>query len=666
VSESANGQANMPGQDGAGGPDGAAPGTPTGSAPAAGSAARNARSGSAAAGSADVGGLPVGGAQAGTGNGSGPTGTAPGGAAPGGAPRGYPGELRGTHYKWLALSNTTLGMLAATVNASIVIISLPAIFRGIKLNPLTPGNVSYLLWMLMGYLVVSAVLVVTLGRLGDIYGRVKMYNAGFTIFALGALALPFDPLTGPSGALWLIGFRVIQAIGGAMLMANAPAILTDAFPSNQRGTAMGINQVAGISGMFIGLILGGVLAAIDWRLVFIVSVPIGIGGAIWSYLSLREEGIRTPARIDWLGNITFAIGLIALLVGITYGLLPYGGHSMGWTSPLVLSGILGGIAMLVVFCFIELHVAAPMFDLHLLRIRAFAAGISATLLASIARGGLQFMLIIWLQGIWLPLHGYDFKDTPLWAGIFLLPLTGGFVFSGPVSGWLSDKHGARWFASGGLLVSALGFAGLLFIPTNFRYGVFALLIFVAGAGMGLFSAPNAAGIMNSVPAKQRGAASGMLATFQNSGFVLSIGIFFTLMIAGLAATLPTTLTHGLAAQGVPHAVAAKIGSLPPVGSLFAAFLGYNPVAQLLGPTGVLAHLPASRVAVLTGKQFFPQLISGPFHHGLNIVFIMAICLLVIAAGVSLLRGGRYVHEEHEPAEQPAGTGQTALERSGRP
>jgi MFS family permease len=671
VSESANGQANMPGQDGAGGPHSVAPGAPAGAAPAGASGTGGAPIGSTPLGGASmgsstaadvpVGGTQAGGAPAGAGNGSGP-----GGGAPDGAARGVPAGLRRTHYKWLALSNTTLGMLAATVNASIVIISLPAIFRGIKLNPLTPGNVSYLLWMLMGYLVVSAVLVVTLGRLGDIYGRVKMYNAGFTIFALGALALPFDPLTGPAGAMWLIGFRVIQAVGGAMLMANAPAILTDAFPSNQRGTAMGINQVAGISGMFIGLILGGVLAAIDWRLVFLVSVPIGVGGAIWSYLSLREVGIRTPARIDWLGNITFAIGLIALLVGITYGLLPYGGHSMGWTSPLVLSGIFGGIAMLMVFCFIELHLAAPMFDLHLMRIRAFAAGISATLLASIARGGLQFMLIIWLQGIWLPLHGYDFKDTPLWAGIFLLPLTGGFVFSGPVSGWLSDKHGARWFASGGLLLSALAFAGLLFIPTNFKYGVFAVLIFLAGAGMGLFSAPNAAGIMNSVPAKQRGAASGMLATFQNSGFVLSIGIFFTLMIAGLAATLPTTLTHGLAAQGVPHAVAVKIGSLPPVGSLFAAFLGYNPVAQLLGPTGVLAHLPASHVVLLTGKQFFPQLISGPFHHGLNIVFIMAICLLIIAAGVSLLRGGRYVYEEHVPAEQPAGTGQATLERSGRP
>jgi MFS family permease len=585
------------------------------------------------------------------------------GSTPANGAQGHTG--RASRYKWVALSNTTLGMLAATVNASIVIISLPAIFRGIKLNPLTPGNVSYLLWMLMGYLVVSAVLVVTLGRLGDIYGRVKMYNAGFAIFALGALFLPFDPLTGASGAMWLIGFRVIQAFGGAMLMANAPAILTDAFPSNQRGTAMGINQVAGISGMFIGLILGGILAAVDWRLVFIVSVPIGIVGTIWSYLSLKEIGIRTPAKIDWLGNVTFAIGLIALLIGITYGLLPYGGHSMGWTSPFVLSAIFGGLAMLVVFCIVETRVPAPMFDLHLLRIRAFAAGISATLLASVARGGLQFMLIIWLQGIWLPLHGYNFVDTPLWAGIFLLPLTGGFVVSGPVSGWLSDKHGARWFASGGLLVSAAAFAGLLLIPTDFTYAEFAVLIFVAGAGMGLFSAPNAAGIMNSVPAKQRGAASGMLATFQNSGFVLSIGIFFTLMIAGLAATLPSTLTHGLAAQGVPLPIAHQIGGLPPVGSLFAAFLGYNPVAQLLAPTGVLAHLSASHVAVLTGKHFFPQLISGPFHHGLNIVFSMAIFLLIIAAGVSLLRGGKYVHEDSVAEGQGAGAGSAALERTGR-
>ncbi len=553
--------------------------------------------------------------------------------------------FRNGHYKWVALSNTTLGMLAATVNSSIVIIALPAIFRGIHLDPLQASNISYLLWMLMGYLVVSAVLVVTLGRLGDIYGRVRMYNAGFAIFGLGALALPFDPFTGGAGALWLIGFRVIQAVGGAMLMANSPAILTDAFPANQRGTAMGINQVAGISGQFIGLILGGVLAAVDWRLVFIVSVPIGLGGTIWSYLSLREVGVRTPAKIDWLGNVTFAVGLIMLLTGITYGIQPYGGHSMGWTSPLVLTGIGGGLALLVLFCVIETRVISPMFDLGLMRIRAFAAGTGATLLAAIARGGLQFMLIIWLQGIWLPLHGYAYQETPLWAGIYLLALTFGFVVSGPVSGWLSDKHGARAFASGGLLVSALAFGGLLLIPVNFGYPEFAGLIFLAGAGMGLFSAPNAAAIMNSVPARQRGAASGMLATFQNSGFVLSIGVFFSLMIAGLAATLPNTLTSGLTAEGVPGLIAHRIAALPPVGSLFAAFLGYNPVKSLLTPTGVLSRLPAHNAAVLTGKAFFPQLISQPFHHGLVIVFSMAIAVLVIAAAASAFRGGRYVHDE---------------------
>jgi MFS family permease len=568
--------------------------------------------------------------------------------------RGPASRVGSENYKWVALSNTTLGMLAATVNASIVIISLPAIFRGIKLNPLTPGNVSYLLWMLMGYLVVSAVLVVTLGRLGDIYGRVRMYNIGFAVFGLGALALPFDPLTGPAGALWLIGFRVIQAVGGAMLMANSPAILTDAFPADQRGMAMGINQVAGISGQFIGLILGGVLAAVDWRLVFIVSVPIGIGGTIWSYLSLQEAGARTPAKIDCLGNVLFGLGLIGILVGITYGLIPYGGHSMGWTNPLVLAGVFGGVALLIAFCLTELRVKQPMFDLKLLRIRAFAAGNAATLLASIARGGLQFMLIIWLQGIWLVLHGYAFKDTPLWSGIYLLPLTCGFVVFGPLSGKLSDKHGARAFASGGLLVSAAAFAGLIFLPTDFDYPAFATLIFIAGAGMGLFSAPNAAAIMNSVPARQRGAASGMLATFQNSGFVLSIGIFFSLMIAGLASTLPTTLTNGLTAHGVPHAIAHQIGQAPPVASLFAAFLGYNPVHQLLGPTGVLQQLPPAQAAVLTGKQFFPQLLTGPFHHGLEIVFSTAIVFLVIAAGASLMRGGRYVHDEQSVATADAG------------
>jgi MFS family permease len=548
-------------------------------------------------------------------------------------------------YKWVALSNTTLGMLVATINSSIVIISLPAIFRGIQLDPLRPGNVSYLLWMLMGYLVVSAVLVVAFGRLGDIYGRVKMYNAGFLIFTLASIALAFTPDVGPAGALELIGLRIVQGVGGALLMANSMAILTDAFPVGQRGMALGINQVAALAGSFMGLLIGGLLADTNWRAVFLVSVPFGIFGTVWGYLKLREVGQRgVRGRIDWAGNLTFGIGLIAVLVGITYGIQPYGGHTMGWTSPLVLTLLGGGVALLGVFLLVERRSDEPLFHLDLFRIRAFSAGNLAGLLASISRGGLQFMLIIWLQGIWLPLHGYSFASTPLWAGIYMIPLTLGFLVAGPLSGWLSDHHGARPFATGGMLLTAASFGALMVLPIDFSYLVFAALLLANGIGSGLFAAPNTAGIMNSVPARQRGAASGMRATFQNAGFVLSIGLFFSLMIAGLAARLPTTLYSGLTANGVPPATAERIASLPPVGSLFAAFLGYNPVRTLLGPAA-LARLSPAQAANLTGTSFFPRLIAEPFRHGLAIVFLAALVMSVIAAGASWLRGGHYVHQE---------------------
>jgi MFS family permease len=548
-------------------------------------------------------------------------------------------------YKWVALSNTTLGMLVATINSSIVIISLPAIFRGIQLDPLRPGNVSYLLWMLMGYLVVSAVLVVAFGRLGDIYGRVKMYNAGFLIFTLASIALAFTPDVGPAGALELIGLRIVQGVGGALLMANSMAILTDAFPVGQRGMALGINQVAALAGSFMGLLIGGLLADTNWRAVFLVSVPFGIFGTVWGYLKLREVGQRgVRGRIDWAGNLTFGIGLIAVLVGITYGIQPYGGHTMGWTSPLVLTLLGGGVALLGVFLVVERRSDDPLFHLDLFRIRAFSAGNLAGLLASISRGGLQFMLIIWLQGIWLPLHGYSFASTPLWAGIYMIPLTLGFLVAGPLSGWLSDHHGARPFATGGMLLTAASFGALMVLPIDFPYLVFAALLLANGIGSGLFAAPNTAGIMNSVPARQRGAASGMRATFQNAGFVLSIGLFFSLMIAGLAARLPTTLYSGLTANGVPPATAERIANLPPVGSLFAAFLGYNPVRTLLGPAA-LARLSPAQAANLTGTSFFPRLIAEPFRHGLAIVFLAALVMSVIAAGASWLRGGRYVHQE---------------------
>jgi MFS family permease len=553
-------------------------------------------------------------------------------------------------YKWVALSNTTLSMTMATIDASIVIVAMPAIFRGIGLNPLAPGNVTYLLWMIIGYLLVQSVLVVTLGRLGDIFGRVRIYNLGFVVFTAASIALSLDPYTGTHGALWLIGFRMVQAFGGAMFMANTAAILTDAFPANRRGMALGVNQVAGISGQFVGLLLGGLLAQWDWRLVFWINVPIGLFGTVWAYVSLRELAVTRKARIDWVGNIVFALGTTLLLTAITFGIRPYGNSPTAWGDPLVDAGLIGGAALLVFFCFIETKIAEPMFRMGLFRIRAFWSGNLASLLGSIARGGLQFMLVIWLAGIWLPLHGYDFEQTPLWAGIYMLPLTAGFLIAGPISGTLSDRFGARPFATGGLLVAACCFTGLMLLPIDFPYPVFALLIFGNGVGSGLFAAPNTAAIMSSVPAYDRGAASGMRSTFQNSGMSLSIGVFFSLLIAGLASTLPRTLAAGLTSQGVPLATATTISHLPPVSVVFSAMLGYNPVQNLLGPTGVLSKLPAANAATLTGKQFFPTLISGPFHHGLMIVFTAAAIMSVIGAIVSMLRG-KQTRLEEPPAGQ---------------
>jgi MFS family permease len=545
---------------------------------------------------------------------------------------------RGDRYKWIALSNTTMGILIASVDGSIVIISLPAIFRGIGLDPLAPGNIGFLLWIILGYLLVSAVLVVALGRLGDMFGRVRMYNLGFAIFACASIALSLDPLKGAGGALWLIGFRVVQAFGGAMLTANSAAILTDAFPARQRGMALGVNQITALAGQFLGLLAGGLLAAIDWRAVFWVSVPIGVFGTVWSYRSLREIGTRKPGRIDWVGNLTFTAGAGILLAAITYGIQPYGGHSTGWTNPLVFGGLSGGVFLLVVFCVAEIRIAEPMFQLGLFRIRAFAAGNLAALLTAIARGGMQFTLIIWLQGIWLPLHGYDFERTPLWAGIFMLPLTIGFLFGGPVSGYLSDRFGARLFSTTGLLLVAASFVGLLALPVAFSYPAFAALLFVSGVGQGMFSAPNTSAIMGSVPPEQRGVASGMRSTFQNSGTALSIGVCFSLMIAGLASSLPRTLQSGLQAQGVPAGTASQVAGLPPVSTLFATFLGDNPISHLLGPSGVLHTLPTQNVSTLTGTRFFPELVSGPFHHGLVTVFGMGTAMALIAALASVLRG----------------------------
>jgi MFS family permease len=589
---------------------------------------------------------------------------------------GQPGPTLSPRYKWVALVNTTMGVLMVTIDGSIVLIAMPDVFRGIKLDPLTPGNSFYLLWMILGFLVVTSVLVVSLGRLGDMYGRVRIYNLGFAIFTFFSLVLSITWMTGPPAAIFLIVGRIFQGVGGAMLFANSGAILTDVFPVNQRGMALGINGVAATSGTFIGLVAGGLLAPINWRLIFLVSVPIGLFCTVWAYTKLHDVVPPRRTSIDWAGNLTFAVGLIAVMTGITFGIEPHGHSNMGWTNPVVIGALSVGVALLVVFAVIERRVAEPMFRLPLFRIRAFTAGTLASFLSAVGRGGLMFMLIIWLQGIWLPLHGYDFARTPLWAGIYMLPLTLGFLIAGPISGILSDRFGARPFATAGMLLTALSFVLLDILPVNFNYWAFAPLLLMMGLSNGLFMSPNRAAVMSSLPPGDRGAGSGMTTTFQNSAQVFSIGIFFTLMIVGLSAVLPSTMYSGLVQQGVSPQVASQVAHLPPVSTLFAAFLGYNPMQHLLGPT-VLAHLPAGHAAILQGRSFFPNLISAPFRQGLHTAFDFAIAACLIAAGASWLRGERYVHTEDkvvriiEPGSaaidpsaitQPAAGSSTPLER----
>jgi MFS family permease len=561
------------------------------------------------------------------------------------------GTTHPSRYKWIALSNTTLAVLLATLDASITLIAMPAIFRGIKLNPLVPANSFYLLWMILGYLVVSSVLIVSLGRLGDMYGRVKIYNLGFVIYTVASLLLAVDWMTGRAGADYLIVFRIVQGVGGACLLANAAAIITDAFPVNQRGMALGINNIVGVSGMFVGLILGGLLAPIDWRLVFLISVPVGLFGTVWGYLKLEERSQPKRASIDWWGNATFAMGLVLVMVAVTYGIRPYKGHATGWGSPRVLALLAGSIVSLTAFVAVERRVAAPMFNLALFRIRAFTFGTLSTFLAAIARGGLMFMLIIWLQGIWLPLHGYSFTETPLWAGIYMLPLTVGMLLAGPTSGFLSDRFGARPFATGGMLGAALSFGLMMLLPTDFTYWVFALVLFLTGVSMGMFASPNRAAVMNSLPPGARGAGGGMNQTFQNSAQVLSVGIFFTLLIIGLASSLPTAAQAGLQAHGLSASVAGRVAHAPPISILFAAFLGYNPIQSLVG-SHALTAVGAHARAVLTGPAFFPHLISGPFREGLHTAFVFAIVACLIAAAASLLRGGRYEYVEEPSPDTP--------------
>ncbi len=554
-------------------------------------------------------------------------------------------------YKWVALSNTTLGVLMASVNGTITLISLPAIFNGININPLT--SFQYLLWILFGYSVVTATLLVSFGRLSDMYGRVRLYNLGFAIFTVGSILLYLTPNAGDAGALELVFFRIVQGIGGAFLFANSAAIITDAFPHNERGKALGINQVAALAGSLLGLTAGGILVTLNWRYVFLVSVPIGMAGTAWSYLKLKELGtIRKNQRLDILGNATFGVGLTVILIAVTYGLIPYGSSQMGWSDPWVIAGLVGGVALLVAFPFIETRVADPMFRLDLFRNRMFSAANLAGVLGAVGRGGVMIMLIILLQGIWLPLHGYSYASTPFWSGIFMLPMMAGFIVMGPLSGYLSDRYGARGFSTLGMAITGSTFVALSFLPYNFDYLPFAIILFVMGLGSGMFASPNTASIMNSVPSEHRGAASGMRATLQNTGSTVSQALFFTIIISALSSNLPGALATALTNAGAPQLVKA-FNNIPPTGALFAAFLGYNPIGSILSSPQLLPlvkTIPQNALGVLEGNTFFPNAIAPAFMSALQLSFYIGAALSFAAAVASLLRGQRYIYEVEEAKE----------------
>lgn len=558
----------------------------------------------------------------------------------------------GKGYKWIALSNTTLGVLMAAMNSSILLISLPAIFRGLNVNPLEPSESGYLLWMMLGYMVITATLLVTLGRLSDMWGRVKLYNLGFVIFTVGSILLFLTPSSGNAGALEIIIFRLVQGVGGGFLIANSTAILTDAFPLNERGMALGLNMVAVLAGSLVGLVVGGLMSTLWWRAVFLISVPVGVFGTVWAYKMLREQAaIRGARRIDLLGNICLGGGLTIFLVAMTYGIMPYGTSNTGWGNPWVIAGLVVGLALIALFIYVETRVKEPLFDMHLFKIRSFSMGCAAQLMSALAYGGFQFAIIVWLQGIWLPLHGYNFEDTPFWSAIYIIPLLVGFMLFGVAGGWLSDRIGQRGLTTGGMLALAIGFAILTFFPVDFAYLPFALVLFLIGSAFGVFASPNTAAIMNALPRQYRGVGSGMRSTFQNVGSPLSLALIFSVLVVALGSRLPAAILSGLTQAGVPAQAATQVSRLPPTGALFASFLGYNPMQTLL-PPAVIQGLSAAQQSNILSTHFFPGVIGEPFIAALHVVFWLSVGLALLAAIFSALRGERFAYEELE--EQHAG------------
>lgn len=542
-------------------------------------------------------------------------------------------------YKWVVLANTTMGGLMASINSTIVMISLPAIFRGLNINPTAPSNFVLLLWVLMGYMLVTAAFLVTFGRLSDDYGRKKFYTLGFSIFTGASILLSLVPYnSGVDGAIFIIVFRLVQAIGGGFIMVNSTALLTDAFPDNERGKALGLNQVAFMAGSLIGIVLGGILAPFDFHWIFIVNIPFALAGAIWSYKFIKEEKftLKRKKSLDIPGNIFISLGLVLLSLGFTYALVPYGNSQLGWTNPWVITSFIVGSIAIILFVFTELKVENPLFNLHLFRRKAFSFGSLALLFNTLARGSVMFLVIIWLQGIYLPSHGFAISDTPFWAGIYMIPLMLGFVAFGPISGYLTDKFGARIFSTTGLAINGVGLFLLTLLPANFSLIPFFIILFVIGAGGGMFSAPNTKRIMDALPITERGAGNGIRTTFSNIGQLISLGLFFTIAISIFSTALPSTISSNLSGLNLPTQITSELSQIPASGILFSSLLGINPIKSFLAsmPASAVSSISPATLSKITSDSFIPVLISNAFIQGLRVSIYISIIFIVIAVILS--------------------------------
>jgi MFS family permease len=539
------------------------------------------------------------------------------------------------------LVNSFLGSLMASMTMSAIIIALPDILRGIGVNPMSPLGFASMMWLMFSYPLMVAVAVPIVGRLSDMYGRGKMFTIGDAIFTVMSTLLGIVPGYGSVAVAQMIAYRFVQGLGGSMMFTNSAAIITDVYPPHRRGVAMGIVSIAFSAGSIIGLVVGGVLAVVNWRLVFLVNTPIGIASTAWAYVTVYRLplGLRR-VRVDYLGASMLAASLVLLLLGITFGMLPSGNSMMSWGSPMVLGLIGGGLLLMALLIPVEMRTGEPILKINLFRIRPFTFGVLSALFLFLAQGANIFVLSLLLQAIYLPMHGVPYSETPLLAGIYLIPSSIANAVFAPVGGRLINRFGARVVSTIGAVLLGVSFELLTLLSLNFNYTLFAADLFLMGTGSGLFQSPNLVSIMSSVPQEDRSAASGLRASMQNIGLLMSFAVFLTLILVGSATALSTSISSALIKVGVPSDVVSELTRIPPAYALFAAFMGYDPMKFLMSQAGV--DLPGSVYAAVTKPTFFPSAIAPAMATGFIYAYHIAAIMAFTAAVFSYLRGREHI------------------------